>query len=216
MILGIDEAGRGSVVGPLVVGALLIPQDRLDELPAIGVRDSKQLSPRRREELYDRLGGVGRRLSITLDAPQIDEWVARGRLNRLEALAFGRLIAEARPRVAFVDACDTDADRFGREVAAAAPPATVIVARHHADAEIPVVGGASIVAKVLRDRAIARLAAVSGIELGSGYPSDLRTRAAVRRALAHPPVPTWIRRSWKTAETLKPRKRVEPIEAWGR
>lgn len=216
MILGIDEAGRGSVVGPLVVGGLLVRQDRVGQLPALGVRDSKQLSPRRREEVFERLAGVGRRLSITLDAPLIDRWVSRGRLNRLEALAFGRLIAQTRPSIAFLDACDTDPDRFGREVACAAPPATVVVSQHHADAEIPIVGGASIVAKVLRDRAIARIARETGVEIGSGYPSDLRTRSAVRSALCDAPVPTWIRQSWKTAEMLKPRGRVEPIETWNR
>ncbi|MGI0150633.1 MAG: hypothetical protein ACREC5_01690, partial [Thermoplasmata archaeon] len=61
-VLGLDEAGRGSLLGPLVVGGFLAPESALPGLSALGARDSKALSPRRREEVYRRLASVGIRL----------------------------------------------------------------------------------------------------------------------------------------------------------
>lgn len=198
-LLGIDEAGRGAWVGPLVVGAFALERSRLDELRAAGVRDSKLLSPKQRERIYARIGEIGSPRSIEIGPAEIDRHVALRKLNDLEANAFGRLARDLPGAVTYVDACDVDERRFGRKVAAAAGAGARIVSHHRADRDHPLVGAASIVAKVRRDRAIARLSEELGEDLGSGYPSDPTTVEFVRRRVpsgARPP--PWLRASWST------------------
>jgi ribonuclease HII len=214
-ILGIDEAGRGSVLGPLVVGGFLVRRDRLDALRRTGAKDSKALSPSRREEVYEALQKVGRCRAIVIPPAEIDRCVAQRGLNRLEAREFARLVRELSPDVAHVDACDVDAARFGRTVSALSGGSIRVLARHHADRDDRIVGAASIVAKVERDRAIAALAKELGEELGSGYPSDPRTVAALRRHLGRVgPLPPWIRASWKTVQRVKPARPGPTLEAF--
>ncbi len=197
--VGVDEAGRGSWLGPLVVGAFAVDASRVADLRSLGARDSKELSPRARERAYDALVEVGAASSVELDPAEIDRHVALGQLNELEARAFGELLRPCAPAVAYVDACDVDERRFGRRVAARAGVGVRVIARHRADRTYPVVGAASIVAKVRRDRRIAELERELGRPIGSGYPSDPATIAAVR-ALVAPGAerPAWLRSSWST------------------
>jgi ribonuclease HII len=214
-ILGLDEAGRGSAIGPLVVGGFLTTEDKIGALSELGVRDSKLLTPGERSRLFDAMSGLGRRWSIALDPAAIDGAVSHKGLNLLEAEAFARIVRRARPEVAFVDACDPVAARFGRTVAALAGIPAEVRASHHADRDLPVVGAASIVAKVLRDRAIRRLERSIGGAIGSGYPSDPVTVEHLTNALADPEARhAWIRYSWKTCARLKPAPLVEPLERY--
>jgi ribonuclease HII len=206
-ILGIDEAGRGSVLGPLVVGGFLVRSDRLDELRAAGACDSKEITSDEREQVYAQLPKIGECRSVILTPREIDRFVAHGRLNELEARAFGALVRQLMPDVAHVDACDTDARRFARSVRHWAGSRVPVVASHHADRDDVVVGAASIVAKVRRDRAIDRLRERLGAEIGSGYPSDDLTVAFLRAHLARAAVrPPWVRIEWATMQRVKPER----------
>jgi ribonuclease HII len=216
-VLGIDEAGRGSLVGPLVVGGFLVDADRIPELTAIGVRDSKTLSAARREEIYATLPSIGRSWAIPLPPRTVDRAVHRGKLNDLELDAFAKVVRQARPDMAFADACDPVAERFGRRLGAASGNCCLVHARHKADRDLPVVGAASIVAKVHRDRALGRLRARLGEELGSGYPSDRETVEFVRQTLSGGgPIPSWLRASWATTERLIQGRAARPLEAFDR
>lgn len=215
LVLGLDEAGRGSLLGPLVVGGFLAPRETLAGLAGIGVRDSKLLSPRRRSQVYHELVVAGQCCSLTLAPRTIDAYVRRHALNRLEAEAFARLIRETKPSEVYVDACDVNAERFGRLVESLAEYEAPVRATHEADRTVPVVGAASIVAKVRRDRAIRRIEGSIGAEIGSGYPSDERTIRYVSRLLerAEPP-PPWLRRSWATMRRLMPGPTARPLETF--
>jgi ribonuclease HII len=102
-------------------------------------------------------------------------------------------------RSGIVDAGDVNADRFARRVAASAPDDLAVTAEHGADERYPIVGAASIVAKVERDAAVAALADEYG-ELGSGYPSDPTTRAFLREYVQrHGDLPDCARASWQTS-----------------
>lgn len=212
-VLGIDEAGRGSVLGPLVVGGFLTEQSRLNELSALGVRDSKLLSPNRREEIFDELQTVGERLAIPIPPLQVDAAVARGELNLLEAKAFAQLVSMTDAKEVYVDACDVRPGRFGRRVKAFAGTPARIVSAHHADRDRPIVSAASIVAKVCRDRAVSRLRFRLESDFGSGYPSDARTQRFVKDHLsATVERVSWLRYSWATVERLKPRPRLRTLD----
>jgi ribonuclease HII len=214
-ILGIDEAGRGSVLGPLVVGGFCCSDDRFPALRKTGVRDSKRLSPRRREEVYGLLPGVGELLSVTLLPRRIDQYVARGGLNELELESFATLVRDCRPDVAYVDACDPNAERFGRRLAVLADTGTRVVSRHKADRDFPIVSAASVVAKVRRDAALAQLRQTAGEPIGSGYPSDPETRECVERhARDGGRVPPWMRRSWETVQRVKRARPARTLEGF--
>ncbi len=202
-LVGVDEAGRGAWVGPLVVGAVAIRADELARLEAAGAEDSKALRPTEREEVYARMEPFARFASIELAPAEIDRFVRQGRLNELEARAFGEVVRPFAPALVRVDACDTNPRRFGSAVARFAGPGFRVVSRHHADADDPLVGAASIVATVRRDRAVRRLADELGADLGSGYPSDPVTVAYVRQSTAGARrLPEWLRSSWATTQRV--------------
>ena len=216
-ILGVDEAGRGSVLGPLVVGGFVVRSDRLEALRAAGACDSKELSAEDREEVYAKLPSIGDCRSVILPPREIDRYVVHGRLNELEARAFGALVRQLAPDVARVDACDTDPRRFARAVKHWAGSQARVEASHHADRDDVVVGAASIVAKVRRDRAIDRLRARLGTEIGSGYPSDDRTVTFLREHFARASVrPTWVRIEWATMQRVKPERPGPTLDAFER
>jgi ribonuclease HII len=216
-VLGLDEAGRGSVLGPLVVGAFCCDEGQLGSLVATGVRDSKRLSPAQREAVYGRLASLGERRSIALAPRTIDRYVAHGGLNELELESFAQLVRELRPDVAFVDACDPNAPRFGHRLAALAGGEVRVVSRHKADRDVPVVSAASIVAKVRRDAALAELRLSVAEPLGTGYPADPATRECVERhARDGGRVPLWMRRSWETVQRVKRARPARTLDAYGR
>jgi len=212
-VLGVDEAGRGPVIGPLIVGGFVMDEDRTDRLRELGVRDSKTLAPHRREELYEELGRYGRRESIALLPAEIDAAVARGALNRLEARAFAELIGRVHPSRTFVDACDANAPRFGALVRQLSGWEGEVVSRHNADRDVPVVSAASIVAKVERDRAMAQLGKELGAELGSGYPADPVTIAFLKDHLPRAGQrPYWLRSSWQTTARLMAERAARTLD----
>jgi ribonuclease HII len=212
-VVGVDEAGRGSFVGPLVVGGFALDSDRLAEVRACGARDSKELVARERERVYGELQKLGECAAIELSPRTVDRAVRIGGLNELEAATFGAVIRKLAGEEARVDACDANEARFGRKVASRAGAGVRVIARHHADRDEPIVGAASIVAKVRRDRAIAELQTTLGADLGSGYPSDERTVAFVRTHLqGSDAAPSWLRTSWATMIRVKPAAPAAPLD----
>lgn len=201
-ILGLDEAGRGSVLGPLVVGAFLCEYDAHDSLRGAGAADSKALSPARREAALDRLAVLGEARVVEIEAPQIDA----GNLNRLEEEAFISLIVAMKPDRVYLDAPVHPRgipNLQRRLVQAVAPLVPEWVIEPKADVNYAVVGAASIFAKVKRDARIKDLAAELGA-LGSGYPSDPVTRAFIKGFLdKNAPLPTCVRSRWGTIDALR-------------
>jgi len=207
-VLGLDEAGRGSWLGPLVVGLVAVPRSSLRAVQATGARDSKMLSPQRRETILEQLEQCAQTRFVEAPPAMIDRHVAVGRLNDLEARLFGTLARPFAPAEARVDACDPNARRFAAAVSRHAGPAVRVLAAHHMDATDPLVGAASIVAKVQRDRAIRQLATELGEEIGSGYPSDPVTVRFVRRCVdPRAPLPSWLRASWAPTRRIIERGR---------
>ncbi|WP_096389917.1 ribonuclease HII [Halopenitus persicus] len=231
--IGVDEAGKGPVLGPMVAAAVRAdPADLPD-----GIDDSKRLTSERRATLDERLRaapavdvGAAAIEPAEIDDPETDmntltvSAQARAVLDLLASSgsAADSLTAaspadpERRLRL-LVDAGDVSEERFGRRVREALeealpgdpdredPPGVSVTARHGADADSPLVGAASIVAKVERDRRIEaiddRFPEYDGV--GSGYPSDPTTTAFLEAYVADTgDVPECARRSWRTCERL--------------
>jgi len=204
LVCGVDEAGRGPAIGPMVVAAVSIESRRLRRLRGLGVRSSKDLPPARREELYGEILDVADSHAVTVVRPRtIDAHVRRHALNELEADRMAGLISGLMPDVAYVDACDVDAARFGRAVAArlSGGCAARIRPYHKADERFAAVSAASIVAKVRRDRAMARLHRSHGV--GSGYPSDPACVGfLVGHARQNAAPPRFARATWLTVRRI--------------
>jgi len=208
LVGGIDEAGRGCLVGDLVVAGVSISKKRIGALKELGVRDSKLLSPRRREALYGEILKVSRRVCSTRIPPhEIDAVVSTGRryrkLNYLEAVYFARVADRLGASHVTVDASDTSPERFRSTIVGKMKTRCTVVAYHKADRNFPVVSAASIVAKVERDRAVERLREKYG-DFGSGYPSDKRTRDFFTEMMRkREGLPDYVRKSWKTLGRLE-------------
>ena len=144
-IAGIDEAGRGPLAGPLVIAAVILPQ----EVFISGLNDSKQLSAVKREQLYDEVLAKALSVSVNvvsisnIDELNIYQATKQGMTEVLEHLAI-------KPQVALVDAMPI--------VSAGIETVSLI----HGDALSASIAAASIIAKVTRDRMM--------IELAEQYP----------------------------------------------
>ncbi|MDV2481479.1 ribonuclease HII [Methanoculleus sp. Wushi-C6] len=195
-----DEAGKGSVLGPMVVAA--VGCRAVEDLAALPIKDSKVLRPKQREEIYGVLFKEFSIAVVTIDAAGIDDCRTRMSMNECVAELHAEALMGLRPEQAYLDACDVNAERYGRTVAGHLDFPCDIVAEHRADARHKIVGAASIVAKVTRDRAIWELSQQYG-KIGSGYPSDPVTieflRSYIREYGSPPPC---ARRSWKTVTNL--------------
>ena len=162
LVAGVDEAGRGCVIGPLVIAGVLIKEERLPSLTRLGVKDSKLLSAKKRETLAVDIRRLAEKHVIVKLLPEeIDRAVESRRklhkLNRLEAKAMAKIIEMLKPDVTFVDAADVLEERFKQHIQEELPFKTKIVAEHKADKTYSVVSAASIIAKVERDQAIEKL-----------------------------------------------------------
>lgn len=214
MICGVDEAGRGPVIGPLVVCALAVESD--EGLVRLGVRDSKKLTPKRREELEPRIRSMGRVELRELQPWEIDALRERMSLNEIEAQVFASLIDRLAPSVVYLDAADTDEESFGRMVRAHLTCRPRICSEHKADAVYPVVSAASIVAKVVRDARIAEIERELGEPIGSGYLTDPVTVSFLRSYVErNGDLPPHTRRSWLPAKRLMSEKRLRRLDTFG-
>jgi ribonuclease HII len=211
LIAGADDAGRGPIIGPLVIGGALIPEERQEELKAWGVRDSKLLTPSVRTQLDARIRASVVKVSLVVAQPaEIDYCVLHGgplrRLNYLEARMMADVLADLGAVEAYVDASDVNEGRYGEDIRSFLPESLKgmkIISKHHADRVFPVVSAASIIAKVRRDALIEELHGQYG-DFGSGYITDPKTMAFLRRwRETHREYPPIVRMSWKTIKELE-------------
>jgi len=208
LISGVDEAGRGSVIGPLVIAGVSINENDLPNLIDLGVKDSKLLSPQKREELASQIKKLALNYHFILLSPaEIDPVVESRRklhkLNRLEAQAMARVIAVLKPDVVYVDASDILADRFGDHIAENLLFSPKLICEHKADVKYPIVSAASIIAKVERDKVISQLQKKHG-NIGCGYPSDSKTVKFLEEWIEKfGSYPDFVRKSWKTSKRIK-------------
>ena len=209
MICGVDEAGKGPVIGPLVVAAVAVKNAK--DIKDLGMKDSKQLNPVKRRELSNIIKDKFDYTIEIIEAEKVDEYRKQNRLNDLNREAFEKLISKLNPNVAYVDAADVNEHRFGKQIKEKLTNEndTDIISMHKADEKIDVVAAASIIAKEAREEEIGKLKKEIG-DFGSGYPSDERTIKFLKSFYAdNGKWPTGTRKSWKTIERIRPVKTLD-------
>jgi len=211
LVGGVDDAGRGCIIGPLVLAGVALEESQISKLNGIGVRDSKTLSPSARIRLYFLIKDLAYKVvSVKVPPEEVDKYVARRKkyikLNLLEAEAAAKVVEELEADLVYIDASDTDPERFKKNVVALIKRRVEVISEHNADKTYPIVSAASIVAKVERDAEIARLRERYG-NFGSGYPADPNTIAFLREWLGkHGEIPPFARKTWKTWRRLVDRR----------
>jgi len=200
-ILGLDEAGRGCVLGPLVVGAFCCTDEDLEEVVRSGATDSKKLSKKKRQEILKKLPSLGQTHRLEVSPKQIDD----GNLNTLEEGCFINLILHFKPDIVYIDApthprgIPALQQRLEMAIRKQGMNLPKWIIEPKADLNYPVVGAASIVAKVHRDSIIAALG-----DVGSGYPSDPKTRNWLKGFIdRNESFPSCVRTRWGTISDLR-------------
>ena len=202
-ILGIDEAGRGSVLGPMVIAGVVVPEKMEKVLERMGVKDSKRLTPNRRTILSRKLKKMFDYEIISISAREIDDMRADGiNLNEIEKNAMEEIILKLKPEKAFVDAVDVKAERFQENLCN--DTGFNIIAEHKADDKYIEVSAASIIAKAERDLQISQINKefIKQGGIGSGYPSDPTTKKFLTN-YTYDEMPDFVRRSWNTVAKMK-------------
>ncbi len=200
IVCGIDEAGRGPVIGPMVICGLCAEETKIS---SIGVKDSKLLSSKRREYFYNIIIENSNSYQIVYIQPQeIDSLRKKMKLNEIEAMYFAYIIEKLGKNTYIVDSADVDESRFADTIKKYLHISAEIISKHHADRDYPLVSAASIIAKVERDRKIEELKKIYG-DFGSGYPSDPRTIEFLKKYFkekrSFPPI---VRTTWLTLKKI--------------
>tara|TARA_Y100000310_G_scaffold57396_1_gene52602 strand:- start:10404 stop:11054 length:651 start_codon:yes stop_codon:yes gene_type:complete len=209
LIAGIDEAGRGPCLGPLVMAVTLIEKKEEEKLIELGVKDSKDLSPKERERQFGEIKKIVKEHYTSHAEPkELDELMLRKSLNEIEAMHAAKLLnkLKTKPDVVYVDSPDTVMEEFGKRIKKYINFPVKIVSEHKADSNYPIVSAASILAKVERDDVIKKLSDEFG-NVGSGYPGDTATIKFLKNYLfEHNMFPTFARKSWQTIKNLQDEK----------
>ncbi|HLH85398.1 MAG TPA: ribonuclease HII [Thermoplasmataceae archaeon] len=199
MHCGLDEAGRGPVIGPMVI-AMVCGDPKY--FSRIGARDSKELSDARRREIYAALmeGPVSVRFTV-VSPEELNQKMDNMTLNQIELEKYAAIIQESPgDAIVFVDSFDVNPVRLQDTLRSLT--GRKVYCHHHADRDYPVVSAASIVAKVIRDDEIERLKARYG-EIGSGYPSDPLTVRFLKHAVeTGMDIHEIARLKWKTFQRI--------------
>jgi ribonuclease HII len=209
LIAGIDEAGRGPVIGPLVLAITSIEKTQEEKLIELGVTDSKLLSIKQRQEFFPKIKKLVKECSfIKISPKEIDTLRDTKSLNEIEAMRIGQLLNQlkTKPDKVYVDSPDIISQNFEKRIRNYLDFECEIVSEHKADLNYPIVSAASIIAKIERDESIKELEKIHG-KIGSGYPGDEVTITFLKKWLnKHNSLPDFSRKSWETAKNLENKK----------
>jgi len=211
LVCGVEEAGRGPVIGPLVMAGCMLEEKDIDTLDSIGVKDSKLLTPIQREALFDKIKKICKYKILIIEPKEIDDILNSDdlNLNWLEAIKSAQIINELNPDKAILDCPSNNISSYSDYVKKHLEKEVEIIAEHKADLNYTIVGAASILAKVTRDREIEKLKKKLNINFGSGYPSDPRTKKFVEEF--HNKYSGIFRETWSTFQKAKLMKKQKKL-----
>lgn len=205
-VVGIDEAGRGPVIGSMFIGGFMVDEEDLNKVEDLGVKDSKKLSDKKRESLAKELREMGDPFLKEITASEIDELREVMTLNEIEIQGFTEVIERSDADKIIVDLPEPDGDRFIRKMKKELPAKfgdRDFTAEHEADDNFPIVSAASIIAKSARENHVDELKRKYGYDFKSGYPHDSPTIEFLEKYVEEKgELPKEARRSWSTAERI--------------
>lgn len=196
---------KGPVIGPMVFAGITVEDDTL--LKKLGVKDSKRHSPARRRKLAEEIKKIAEYETLIVTAEEIDEKRKIMTINDVEVEGFAEIIKRLKPGIVYADAADVDEERFKNDILRKLDFEVEIISKHKADDIYPVVSAASIIAKTTRDYEIEKIKEEIGVDFGSGYPSDVRTRTFLEKWINEKGnLPPYTRKSWKTVRSMRNEK----------
>jgi ribonuclease HII len=207
-IMGVDEAGRGAVLGNLVIAGVSFKKADEAQLIKLGVKDSKKLTAKKREALFPKIMNLCKECKIIEVEPQeIDDSVfdIKSNLNLLEINKICEIINTIQPSIVYIDALTSDANKFADTLKRYLVQRHItIIAENNADELYPIVSAASIIAKVTRDHSLNKLKKEFDLpHIGSGYPSDPKTIDALHQWIKVGDIPPFVRKSWQTLKKIR-------------
>ena len=211
-LLGIDDAGRGPVLGPMILAGILIEESEEQLIKNLGAKDSKLLTPKRRNEIKNQITKFPHHIEIA--TPQdIDN---SSNLNYLEAIHTANIINTLTKNLnekvkVIVDCPSTNIESWSNDVQKLLdkPEEIILSCEHKADYNHPIVSGASIIAKEKREEEMLRLRTELAKDFGSGYPADPKTKEFIRESFQDEKYKHIIRFSWNTVKKLVKEKEAK-------
>lgn len=201
-IIAIDEAGKGPVIGNLVICGVLIEENNKQKLLDLGVKDSKLLTPKKREELNPEVKKIVKDYKVISVTPkELDQLMKSGiNLNRIELLKTAEIINNLKGDKAIIDCPSPNLNAYKRDLQAQLNRKIELIVEHKADLNHPEVSAASIIAKVARDQEIKQLQEQYDADFGSGYMSDPLTKKFIEENWQK--YPELFRKSWSSWKDL--------------
>jgi ribonuclease HII len=210
-IIGVDEAGKGPVLGSLFIGFSIINLNKKEELEnfnsklkEIGVKDSKKITQKNRVKILEsckELDNIETHYE-KLTPIEIDENAKVSKLNNLEVRKICQVLNKKKPNLIIIDALVADTEKFKLEIKAKLDFDCEIISENKADDKYEIVGLASIIAKVNRELEIENLKNKFNIDFGSGYPSDSKTINFLKNNFKDKNLRELFRKSWQTYKRL--------------
>lgn len=218
--LGIDDAGRGPVIGPMVIAGCLVDEKTEKEFRRLGVRDSKQLTPKRRAFLEKTIKEKSETFEIQIANPKdIDSKGEKGiNLNQVEAIMCAKIINKINNRDGkikiVIDCPSTNRTTWKDFVMTKVKDLSnlEISCEHKADKNHVSVSAASILAKQARERKMGLLKKKYGKDMGSGYPSDPITKKFLGKNIKKHDKAGIFRKSWKTWKSAASKSKQKKLE----
>lgn len=209
-IIGIDEAGKGPLIGSLFVGFSIKELEKKEdlekfqkELKEMGVKDSKLIPLDKIDQLYEKLQNIIRAKFVQLTPTLIDSHNKKGgKLNELEIQGIIQILETEKPNLVIIDALTANPNRFKNEIAQRLTFKCEIIAENKADTNFPLVGAASIIAKGLREKEIAQIKQNIKIDCGSGYCHDPTTIEFLKQHYNNKEFDFIFRKSWQTYKNI--------------
>lgn len=219
-VVGIDEAGKGPVIGSMFIGCSIINlagglkdlNSFQDKLTSIGVTDSKKLSSKKRNIIYNELKTLIDIKYAQLTPALIDSnYVNGGKISELEIRSIVELLEREKPNLVIIDALTSRPDVFGENLLKRLSFDCKIISENKADLKYPIVGAASIIAKELREQELEQIKINIKLDCGSGYPSDSKTIDFIKKNYKNEEFSFIFRKSWATYENITGNKLQKKI-----
>ena len=210
---GIDEAGRGPVIGPMVMAGVSADEEGIKNLKSIDVKDSKLLSRTQRENLFNEIKKIVKDYKVIITMPkEIDSALLSEELNLnwLEAIKSAEIINHLDTKKAIVDCPRNNVSAYKTFLMKYIKNKDInLIVEHKADLNYVIVSAASILAKVTRDNEIKKIQKKIKQPIGSGYPSDPVTQDFMKRNYMN--FPDIFRKTWASYKRLINTKKQKQI-----